>query len=127
MYRIGQIGLTMYPKQTVWEIEDLDTSVLPDNRLGSVFSPYFIKSSGAFVTAGKRLTPPELTPSDNNDQNIEPDEVWFFHILRRDDDLKESINVTLEVTFRADGNASLWNGLVQPLTPLDIRVISSEK
>ncbi|KAG0379789.1 hypothetical protein BGX24_011731 [Mortierella sp. AD032] len=120
--RFGQVGLLIYPKQTVWEIVDLDTGVIPDSRLRSEFSPYFIKSSGTFAGAERRLT-----PSDNKEQVIEPHEVWFLHILRKDEETLELINVTLEVTFRADGNAGLWNGLVQQTTPLDIRVISSEK
>ncbi|KAF9133774.1 hypothetical protein BGW39_008951 [Mortierella sp. 14UC] len=120
--RFGQVALVNFPKQTVWEIEDLDTSVIPDNRLKSEFSPYFIKSSGTFATAERRLT-----PADNKEQDTEPHEVWFLHILRKDDETFEPINVTLEVTFRSDGNAGLWNGLVQQTTPLDIRVICSEK
>ncbi|KAF9549303.1 hypothetical protein EC957_004217 [Mortierella hygrophila] len=120
--RIGQVGLLIYPKQTVWEIADLDTAVIPDGRLRSEFSPYFIKSSGTFAAAERRITPP-----DNGEQSVEPDEVWFLHILRRDEETQETINVTLEVTFRSDGNAGLWNGLVQQTTPLDIRVISSER
>lgn len=122
MCRIGQVGLLNYPKQTVWEIADLDTAVIPDIRLRSEFSPYFIKSSGTFAAAERRITPP-----DNREEAIEPDEVWFLHILRRDEETLETINVTLEVTFRSDGNAGLWNGLVQQTTPLDIRVISSER
>ncbi|KAG0200307.1 hypothetical protein BGX33_011073 [Mortierella sp. NVP41] len=120
--RIGQVGLLIYPKEPVWEIEDLDTAVIPDNRLRSEFSPYFIKSSGTYAAAERRLTPP-----DNREQVTMPDEVWFLHILRKDEKTSETINVTLEVTFRSDGNASLWNGLVQQTTPLDIRVISSER
>ncbi|KAF9903336.1 hypothetical protein EC991_003983 [Linnemannia zychae] len=120
--RFGQVALLNFPKQPVWEIVDLDTSVIPDSRLRSEFSPYFIKSSGTFATAERRLT-----PADNREQGNEPLEVWFLHILRKDDEAFEPINVTLEVTFRPDGNAGLWNGLVQQTTPLDIRVISSEK
>ncbi|KAF9340807.1 hypothetical protein BGZ91_000128 [Linnemannia elongata] len=120
--RIGQVGLLVYPKQNMWEIADLDTAVIPDNRLRSEFSPYFIKSSGTFAAAERRITPP-----DNREQAIEPDEVWFLHILRKDEETGEPTNVTLEVTFRSDGNAGLWNGLVQQTTPLDIRVISSER
>lgn len=106
----------------MWEIADLDTAVIPDSRLRSEFSPYFIKSSGTFAAAERRITPP-----DNREQAIEPDEVWFLHILRKDEETQETINVTLEVTFRSDGNVGLWNGLVQQTIPLDIRVISSER
>lgn len=120
--RIGQVGLLTYPKQTLWEIEDLDTAVIPNSRLESEFSPYFIKSSGAYAAAERRIT-----PSDTREKAIEPDEVWFLHILRKNEETEEYTNVTLEVTFRSDGNAGLWNGLVQQTTPLDIRVISSER
>jgi hypothetical protein len=122
LLRFGQVALLIFPKQTVWEIVDLDTIVIPDNRLRSEFSPYFIKSSGTFATAERRLT-----PADNKEQDTKPDEVWFLHILRKNDETSELINVILEVRFRPDGNVSLWNGLVQQTTPLDIRVICSEK
>ncbi|KAG0285390.1 hypothetical protein BGZ96_010353 [Linnemannia gamsii] len=120
--QIGQVGLLTYPKQILWEIEELDTVVIPSSRLESEFSPYFIKSSGAFAAAERRITPP-----DNKEQAIKPDEVWFLYILRKNEEMGGFTNVTLEVTFRSDGNAGLWNGLVQQTTPLDIRVISSER
>ncbi|KAF9926385.1 hypothetical protein FBU30_004017 [Linnemannia zychae] len=118
--RIGQIGLTTHPKQLIWEIEELDTSVIPSPKLKSEFSPHFIKSSGTFAAAERRLT-----QSDDKKHVTRTDEVWFLRIMRR-------INmvvtyVTLEVTFRSDGHVGLWNGLVEQTTPLDIRVICSER
>jgi hypothetical protein len=69
----------------------------------------------------KKLMPPDML-----DQVIQPDIQWSLGVLKRMND-DRNCDVRLEVTFRLDGNVSLWNALAQNATPMDIRVISSEK
>ncbi|KAG0358840.1 hypothetical protein BGZ54_010253 [Gamsiella multidivaricata] len=119
--RIGQISLQEYPRGSVWEIKEMDASVIRDPRLKTEFSPFFTKSSESFSALVKKLTPPHL-----QDHIVPPDVIWSLGVLKRAEDTNIPINVQLDVTFR-EKTVSLWNALVQKTTPLDIRVISSER
>ena len=96
--------------------------MIPDKRLKSDFSPFITKSSEKFVRLARKLNPP-----DNKDLITQPEELWSLGILKRLEATHSHIFVQLDVTFRDDEKVSLWNALVQKMTPLDIRAISSER
>ncbi|KAG0329912.1 hypothetical protein BGZ99_010023 [Dissophora globulifera] len=120
--RFGQVRFLEYPRDTVWKIKDLDTTVIPDMRLKSEFSPFISRSSDKLVSLAEKLTPPEL-----KGQTMQPEVLWTLGILKRVDASAAHINVQLDVTFRDDEKVSLWNALVQKNTPLDVRVVSPER
>ncbi|KAG0246091.1 hypothetical protein BGX31_004511 [Mortierella sp. GBA43] len=119
--RLGQICLLEYPKRQSFSTDDLDENVIQNPRLMSEVSPYFTKSPDIFRALMKKLMPPDMI-----DQVIQPDIQWSLGVLKKGGN-SGNTNVRLEVTFRLDGNVSLWNALAQNATPMDIRVISSEK
>ncbi|KAF9955799.1 hypothetical protein BGZ70_010113 [Mortierella alpina] len=120
--RFGQVGLREYPRRVEWDIKTLDTTIIPDSRLKSEFSPFFTRSAETFAALATKLTPPQM-----QEQKTEPDVLWTLGVVKRDEEANEPINVQLDVTFRADEKVAFWNGLVQRMTPLDVRVISSER
>lgn len=105
-----------------WDTKTLDSNIIPDSRLKSEFSPFFTRSSETFAALATKLTPPHM-----QEQKTEPEVLWTLGVVKRDEEANEPINVQLDVTFRADEKVAFWKGLVQKMTPLDIRVISSER
>lgn len=124
-YSLGQVGLVEYPKPKVFSVRELDESVIVDARLKSKFSPYFTPSPEIHRALLKRFE-----PRDRYENNIKTEVHWDLGILRRTEggtERERGVRVDLEVWFSEDGNISLWNSLVSKATPMDIRVISSEK
>ncbi|KAF9961549.1 hypothetical protein BGZ72_003155 [Mortierella alpina] len=120
--RFGQVGLREYPKRVEWDTKTLDTTIIPDSRLKSEFSPFFTRSPETFAALATKLTPPHM-----QEQTTEPEVLWTLGVVKRDEEANEPINIQLDVTFRADDKVAFWKGLVQKMTPLDVRVISSER
>ncbi|KAG0210338.1 hypothetical protein BGX28_009390 [Mortierella sp. GBA30] len=116
--RIGQAVLCEYPRRMEWDTKSLDSTVIPDSRMKTDFSPFFSKSPETFAALAARLTPPQM-----QEQRIEPEVLWSLGVMKKDEESNGIINVQLDVTFRADGKVAFWNGLVQKMTPLDIRSI----
>lgn len=110
-----------YPKPKVWSVRELDESVIVDPRLKSKFSPYFTPSPEIHRALVKRFEPRDLY-----ENSIKTEVHWNLGVLRKSEGDRYD-DIDLEVTFSEDGSISLWNALVQRTTPLDIRVISSEK
>ncbi|KAF9361321.1 hypothetical protein BGX34_007212 [Mortierella sp. NVP85] len=121
---LGQVCLIEYPKTMVFSVRELDESVIIDPRLKSKFSPYFTPSPEIYRALLKRFE-----PRDRYENNVQTEIRWDLGILRRGEGEKaeKGIRIDLEVWFSEDGNISLWNSLISKATPMDIRVISSEK
>ncbi|KAF9101705.1 hypothetical protein BGX27_011377 [Mortierella sp. AM989] len=119
--QFGQVALKTYPERTTWDVKELDSKIIPDNRLDTDFSPFITDSSEKFSALVKRLTPP------NQERPDQPEMLWTLGILRRNEVTNDPIEVHLDITFRDDDKVAFWNALVQKTTPLDIRVISSER
>ncbi|KAF8927101.1 hypothetical protein BGZ58_010629 [Dissophora ornata] len=103
-------------------VKNLDKNMIPDKRLKSDFSPFITRSSEKFVSLARKLTPP-----DNKDLLTQPEVLWSLGILKRVEATNAHIIIQLDVTFRDDEKVSLWNALVQKMTPLDLKVVSSER
>ncbi|KAF8970268.1 hypothetical protein BGZ46_010533 [Entomortierella lignicola] len=117
--RFGQVALIDYPERPTWDIKELDSNVIPDTRLTSEFSPFFTDSSDKFSVLIRKLSNPEFQET--------PEMLWTLGILKRTQ-FHDYIEAQLEVSFRDDDDkVALWNALVEKTTPLDIRVISSER
>ncbi|KAF9175305.1 hypothetical protein BGX20_006830 [Mortierella sp. AD010] len=121
--RFGQVALMNYPEQVTWDIKELDTRIIPDGRLLSDFSPFFTKSSDKFSALIKKLTPPNQKTEFLDAHEM----LWTLGIIKRDQLSNKPIEAQVEVSFREDDKVAFWNALVQKTTPLDIRVISSER
>ncbi|KAF9910473.1 hypothetical protein BX616_010856 [Lobosporangium transversale] len=119
---IGRIRFLEYPSRSLYQVREMDISVLPDPRLITEFSPFLTDSTDLFRKLKARLS------SLGQLSVIEPEAVWTLGVLKRGEPPNERpINVQTEMTFRDDGKVGLWNALVQTSTPLNIRVLSSEK
>ncbi|KAF9437682.1 hypothetical protein BGZ76_011594 [Entomortierella beljakovae] len=132
--RLGQVTLKAYPGGRSWDVQHFDSTIIPDNRLESEFSPFFTNDPEKFSSLIKKLTPPN-----SKELSLEPEMHWTLVVLRRDQVTNKPVEVQLDVTFRDErfrdndsrpkdyNNVAFWNALVQKITPLDIRVISAER
>ncbi|KAI1321609.1 hypothetical protein EDD11_003089 [Mortierella claussenii] len=119
--RFGHVGLLEYPKKALFDVQELDVTVIRDSRLKTEFGPFFTNSSERFAALIRKLGPADHTVP------TKPTTLWSLGILKKDEYTNAALNVQLDVTFREDGKVALWNALAQKATPLSIRVISSER
>ncbi|GJJ68839.1 hypothetical protein EMPS_01185 [Entomortierella parvispora] len=120
--RIGLVGLRTYPHSDKWNVMEADTRIIQTSRLISEFNPYITSNKAVFERLLNRLQVSDPL------QAMRPEAMWSFDILKRAQAVNQDPDqVELEVTFRPDGKVALWNALVDKVTPMDIRVVSSER
>ncbi|KAF9583299.1 hypothetical protein BGW38_009799 [Lunasporangiospora selenospora] len=118
--RLGQTALKVYPRAEIFQIEDLDTKVIQNERLESEFFPFFISSKKEYETILQKLGP--TTPGG---RTHDPETSWVLVVERMYG--SHHAELQLDVTFRDNGKVALWNSLAEVSVPLEIRNLSSEK
>ncbi|KAG0042424.1 hypothetical protein BGZ83_000487 [Gryganskiella cystojenkinii] len=120
--RLGLVGLRTYPLDSKWGVLEADAKIVQDNRLKSEFSPFITSSATVFQQIVDKLQ--SLDPR----QTMQSETTWSLYIWKKIEAQDRSFDaIELEVTFREDGKVALWNALVDKSTPMDIRIISTER